>query len=214
MNALNIGAAVCSCISLLFLLLALGSDYWLDDSVGHFGLWKLCGGNQCSFFGLKGLTGKIFSVFVEKDHKDLFMSSWAISMGLYINRHPCGGTGVRMNEVEKSDYSAFHAIRAFMILGMIAGAVSLGGLGTMLSQSNLGNISMGLISSIASFTAGLCVMIAMAIFSGQTDSFLKPFNLSTIPYGWSFGLGWTSFPLYLITGGLAYKLHKDTAVST
>ncbi|XP_070805423.1 lens fiber membrane intrinsic protein-like isoform X1 [Pituophis catenifer annectens] len=155
MSALHIGAGVCSCISLLCLLLALGSDYWIADSGLHIGLWKYCEHELCDSLGVEGVS------------------------------------------------ASFHAIRTFMFLGMIAGAVSLGGLCTMNRQPSLGNISMSWITYIASFTAGLCVMIAMSIFSGGIGS--------TKLYGWSFGLGWASFPLFFITGWLTYKLHKNRA---
>ncbi|XP_015746850.1 protein NKG7-like [Python bivittatus] len=153
MNALHIGVAVCSCISLLFLLLALGSNNWIENSVTSIGLWNVCVNTICTTYSMDVVP------------------------------------------------AYFHATRAFLILGMIAGAVSFGGLCIMFSQSKIGNISLSLVSCIASFTAALCVMIAMAVFTAKADSIA--------PYGWSFGIGWASFPLYLITGGLTYKLHKD-----
>ncbi|KAH0631403.1 hypothetical protein JD844_005711, partial [Phrynosoma platyrhinos] len=81
-----------------------------------------------------------------------------------------------------------NAVRAFMLIGMIAGAVSFFGLCVTFCKSQLGSISLAMISAIASFAAGICAMIAMAIFTADTSS-----------YGWSFGLGWASFPLFLIT---------------
>ncbi|XP_026574576.1 protein NKG7-like [Pseudonaja textilis] len=149
MSALHFGAVFCSFISLLCLLTALGSDYWLADSVAHLGLWKICNQEKCHSLGVEWVS------------------------------------------------AALHAIRTFMFLGMIAGAVSLGGLCVMNSQPRL--------AYMASFTAGLCVMIAMSIFSGRVASASK--------FGWSFGLGWASFPLYLLNGCLTYILYKNTATT-
>ncbi|XP_026540374.1 protein NKG7-like [Notechis scutatus] len=149
MSALHFGAVFCSFISLLCLLTALGSDYWLADSGSHLGLWKICNHGACQSLGVEWVPATL------------------------------------------------HAIRTFMFLGMIAGAVSLGGLCVMNSQPRL--------AYMASFTAGLCVMIAMSIFSGRADS--------TSKFGWSFGLGWASFPLYLLNGCLTYILYKNTATT-
>ncbi|KAM6427733.1 uncharacterized protein PHA67_002813 isoform 2-T2 [Liasis olivaceus] len=143
MNALHISAAVCSCISLLFLLLALGSDSWIKNLATNIGLWKVCVSLICVTYTMDVVPAYL------------------------------------------------HATRAFLILGMIAGAVSFGGLCIMFSQSRIGNMSLSLVSCIASFTAALCVMIAMAVFTAKTDF--------PSQYGWSFGIGWASFPLYLIT---------------
>ncbi|KAL7981103.1 hypothetical protein Chor_005337, partial [Crotalus horridus] len=94
MNALHFAATFFSFISLLFLLAALGSDYWIVDSSKHLGLWKYCDDGTCYSLGVKSVSG-------------------------------------------------------------------------------------------------FCVMIAMSIFSGTFGS--------TNQYGWSFGLGWASFPLYILT---------------
>ncbi|XP_058051803.1 lens fiber membrane intrinsic protein-like [Ahaetulla prasina] len=154
MSALHFGAAFCSCISLLCLLSALASDYWVAESEIHMGLWKLCDHEECHPFGVKEVSASI------------------------------------------------HATRTFMLLGVIAGVVSLGGLCVMTRQPSLGNISISRITCIASFTAGFCVMIAMSIFTGMTGS--------TNFYGWSFGFGWASFPLYFLIGYLTYMLYKNT----
>ncbi|XP_032084188.1 lens fiber membrane intrinsic protein-like [Thamnophis elegans] len=156
MSALHFGAVLSSFISLLFLILALATDYWIAIPGNHMGLWKVCEDHKCYPLHLE-LVG-----------------------------------------------ASLHAIRTFMFLGMINGVFSLGGLCVLFWKPLLGNISMSSTAWFGSFTAGLCVMIAMSIFTGVID----------IPYyGWSFGLGWASFPLYLLTGGLAYTLHRSTAAT-
>ncbi|XP_034973619.1 protein NKG7-like [Zootoca vivipara] len=150
MNVLQISAVACAFISLLFLLIALGSDYWLQSSVHNTGLWVGC-----------------------------------------YSKEGCGSFGM-----DVPDY--YHATRAFMFFGMIAGAVSCLGLCGKCFDFQFGSLSKAKTAAIASLVAALCVMIAMATFTGQTGS-----NAS---YGWSFGLGWASFPLFLVTGVLAFLL--------
>ncbi|XP_032083593.1 uncharacterized protein LOC116515580 [Thamnophis elegans] len=156
MSALHFGAVLSSFISLLFLILALATDYWIAHSGTRLGLWNTCQDQTCFPLSVKLVPGSI------------------------------------------------HAIRIFMFLGLISGVVSLGGLCVLFWKPLLGNISMSITACLASFTAGLCVMIAMSIFTGQ---------IASTYYGWSFGLGWASFPLYLLTGGLAYTLHRSTAAT-
>ncbi|XP_016851583.2 protein NKG7 [Anolis carolinensis] len=93
-----------------------------------------------------------------------------------------------------------NATRAFMILGMIAGAVSLFSLLASYFRTHLHSFSLAKLAAISSLFAGLAVMIAMSIYTSENSN-----------YGWSFGLGWASFPLFLITSGLAYVFHTSTA---
>nr|XP_028598367.1 protein NKG7-like [Podarcis muralis] len=150
MNVLQFSTVACAFISLLFLLIALGSDYWLQNSVFNNGLWVGCNSKDgCHSFGM-----------------------------------------------DVPDY--YHATRAFMFFGMIAGAVSCLTLIGKFFDFQCGSLSKTKTAAVASFVAALCVMIAMATFTGQTEG--------KGSYGWSFGLGWASFPLFLMTGALAFLL--------
>ncbi|XP_060114003.1 protein NKG7-like [Heteronotia binoei] len=91
-----------------------------------------------------------------------------------------------------------HATRAFLLMGMVAGAVSFFALCASFSHAHIGSISIKHLAVSASFVAGVCSMIAMSTFTGKYR--VKP-SLAWI--GWSFGIGWASFPLFLITGVLA-----------
>ncbi|XP_034975997.1 protein NKG7-like [Zootoca vivipara] len=154
MQALQIGAVVCAFISLLLLLIALGSDYWVANALSNTGLWK-----GCFYYG-------------------------AI--------YTCRSLGMNVRDF-------IHATRAFMFFGLVAGAVSCIGLCSTFFGLQCGSISKAKASAIASIVAAGCVLIAMATFTGCMGT--------EISYGWSFGLGWASFPLFLITGGLAFRLN-------
>uniref|UniRef100_A0ABM5ERE3 Claudin domain-containing protein 2-like n=1 Tax=Pogona vitticeps TaxID=103695 RepID=A0ABM5ERE3_9SAUR len=52
MNVLQISSVVCSFVSLLLLLLSLGSNYWVMNGDRHAGLWNLCDPTVCVSFGL------------------------------------------------------------------------------------------------------------------------------------------------------------------
>ncbi|XP_062818590.1 epithelial membrane protein 2-like [Anolis carolinensis] len=100
---------------------------------------------------------------------------------------------------------SFEATRAFMLLGMIAGAVSFFGLCFTFYKSRLGSVSLAMVSAYASIAAGICAMIAMSVFTAGTAV-----DGTVVWYGWSFGLGWASFPFFLITGGLAFAFQSMT----
>ncbi|XP_060641856.1 lens fiber membrane intrinsic protein-like [Anolis sagrei] len=150
MHILQICATVCCFISLLLLLIALGTDYWVEDSSKHEGLWKNCTLSNC--YDIQDPTDKL------------------------------------------------NASRAFMILGMISGAVSLLSLFATCFQTHFYSFSLAKLAAISSLFAGIAAMIAMSIYTSEHSN-----------YGWSFGVGWASFPLFLITGGLAYVFHTSTA---
>ncbi|XP_077196941.1 protein NKG7-like isoform X2 [Paroedura picta] len=153
MEGLRIAACVFSFISLLLLIIAMASNYWIINSnISHLGLWQICDAITCLSYGM-----------------------------------------------EVRDY--IHATRAFLFMGMIAGAVSFFGLCASFYHSHIGSISIKPLAMSASFAAGVCSLIAMATFTGMYSQYI----VLGVWYGWSFGLGWASFPLFLITGGLAWK---------
>nr|XP_032659180.1 protein NKG7-like [Chelonoidis abingdonii] len=140
-------STVLALLSLLLLLVALGSDHWLVAGSFHEGLWKSC---------LNSLCGQIPSVSV-----------------------------------------SLKVTRALTLLGVIAGCVSCVALVASFLRSHLGSLALTLLSCLGSFSAGLCAMIALAVYTGE---FAGAVNAAKFTFGWSFGLGWASFPLFLITG--------------
>ncbi|XP_015271131.1 PREDICTED: protein NKG7-like [Gekko japonicus] len=101
----------------------------------------------------------------------------------------------------------FHATRAFLFMGMVAGAISCFGLCTSFFRTHIGSISIKVLAVSASFVAGVCSLIAMSTFTGVYNDIML---FAGTGFGWSFGVGWASFPLFLITGGLAYKAISST----
>ncbi|CAM4629848.1 unnamed protein product [Lepidochelys kempii] len=156
-------STVLALLSLLLLLVALGSDHWLvDDAVLeslHEGLWKSC---------LNSVCGQISSASV-----------------------------------------SLKVTRVFTVLGVIAGSVSSFALLASFLHSHPGSVSLTLVSFLGSFSAGLCAMIALAVYTGE---FAGAVNVAPgqVTFGWSFGLGWASFPLFLITGVVTLVAHQPS----
>ncbi|XP_032083943.1 epithelial membrane protein 1-like [Thamnophis elegans] len=125
---------------------------------------------------------------------DYWRAAPGIHLGLWkvCKHHECFPTFMVL------ELGPIRAVQAFMFLGLISGVVSLGGLCVLFWKPLLCKISMSRTACLASFSAALCVMIAMSIFASYND----PDN------GWSFGLAVLSFLFYLLTGGLACTLHR------
>ncbi|KAH1180039.1 protein NKG7-like [Mauremys mutica] len=158
MPFLRILSTVLVLLSLLLLLIALGSDYWLADNSGsHSGLWKSCSSSLCLQYS---------------------------SVLGYVD-----------------------ATRAFLFLAVIAGFLSFFALIPSFFRSHLGPVSLSLVSAVGSFSAGLCAMIALAVFTGELAGAVNV-PPGQVTFGWSFGLGWASFPLFLITGAVMMFARK------
>ncbi|XP_050786268.1 protein NKG7-like [Gopherus flavomarginatus] len=93
----------------------------------------------------------------------------------------------------------FHTSRFFMILAMFAGFLSFFALIASFFCSHFRSVSLLLVSTVGSFSAGVCAIIALAVFTNGDCQLIMPGILS---YGWSYGLGWLSFFLYLGTGAV------------
>ncbi|XP_065259443.1 protein NKG7-like [Emys orbicularis] len=89
--------------------------------------------------------------------------------------------------------------RLFLFLALIAGFLSFFALIASFFRSHLGSVSLTLVSAVGSYSAGLCALIALTVYTGE---FVEAVNVppGQVTFGWSFGLGWASFPLFLITG--------------
>ncbi|XP_043357868.1 protein NKG7-like isoform X2 [Dermochelys coriacea] len=159
----RISSTVLALLSLLLLLVALGSDHWLvDDTVlgsPHEGLWKSCLNSVCEQ-----------------------ISSASVSLKV---------------------------TRVFTLLGVIAGLVSSFALFASFLRSHPGSVSLTLVSFLGSFSAGLCAMIALAVYTGEFAGAVNAAQ-SQVTFGWSFGLGWASFLLFLITGVVMLVAHQSS----
>ncbi|XP_074837503.1 protein NKG7-like [Carettochelys insculpta] len=100
-------------------------------------------------------------------------------------------------------------IRAFILLGAIMGSLSCFTLFASFLRPQLSFMSLTLPSFLSSYGAGLCALIAMAVY---TREFAAAVNVTEGQgtFSWSFGLGWASFPLFLITGVVTLAAHRSS----
>ncbi|XP_029433223.1 lens fiber membrane intrinsic protein-like [Rhinatrema bivittatum] len=117
---------------------------------------------------------------------------WLACSGLFCSHY---SSGIRFLDVT----------RTFIIFSCIA-ASSAGILAfSSFNSPFLGKFSKVLIAAILSFVSAGCVVISMAVYTGEIGKVLP--NIASSHYAWSFILGWTAFPLLLIAGALFLAAH-------
>nr|XP_056703723.1 protein NKG7-like [Euleptes europaea] len=166
MLACRILSLLVACVSLICLLMALVTDYWLvaygGKDIAHSGLWKTC------------IAGHCFAPDVPDDY--------------------------------------IVATRAFLILASLAALASAVSLVGLFIQCTLHNVWGSFIASIAAFAAGLCTLIAVAVYTaeswGNNDSRIQR------TYEWSFYLAWAAFPMLLLAGISSLLVHLRSPPSS
>ncbi|XP_050786275.1 protein NKG7-like [Gopherus flavomarginatus] len=103
------------------------------------------------------------------------------------------------------------ATKTFLILGLLAGLLSAFSLLALLSGSGLDTVSPLVVSAVGSFSAGFCVLIALTVFTSEFAEVIKV-TWPHISFGWSWGLGWASIPLFLLTGGVTLLAQESNSI--
>ncbi|XP_075764015.1 protein NKG7-like isoform X2 [Pelodiscus sinensis] len=93
------------------------------------------------------------------------------------------------------------ATKLFLMLGLLAGLLSAFTLLVLFSGSSFDSVLPLMVSAMGSFSAGFCVLVGMAVFTSDLNSFIK-FMWPHMSFGWSVGVGWVSVPVFLLTGGV------------
>ncbi|XP_067413582.1 protein NKG7-like [Emydura macquarii macquarii] len=101
------------------------------------------------------------------------------------------------------------ATRMFLMLGLLAGLLSGFSLLASLSGSSSDSGSLLMVSAVGSFSAGFCIMVAMAVF---TSEFAEVIKATRITFGWSLAIGWASIPFFLLTGGVTLLAQDSSSI--
>ncbi|XP_053123593.1 lens fiber membrane intrinsic protein-like [Hemicordylus capensis] len=100
----------------------------------------------------------------------------------------CIGTKCSMRGADVKGY--LHTTRAFMVIGMFLGSLSYFLLCAMFFYTQSAYYCLAKNAASLSYAAGICSIIGMATYTASVTS---------DSYGWSFDVGWASFPLFFIT---------------
>ncbi|XP_066121354.1 protein NKG7 [Saccopteryx bilineata] len=127
---------------------------------------------------------------------------WFVALGPTSSAH----SGLWPNGDQHAVAGYIRVTQTFNILATLCGLVSL----VLLVLSCVPSLSAPgqgpLVSSITAFVAALCMMVAMAVYTGERWSQPQEPQIQTF-FSWSFYLGWVSIPLLLSAGGLSLVAH-------
>ncbi|CAM2107976.1 unnamed protein product [Caretta caretta] len=207
---LQVASPTLALLSLLLLLVALGSDHWLllkeNQVVMHSGLWKLCMNLGCLIpLNVPGLCATVaMAMFTSQSTKTIMITSPQVSFGwsFYVGWAACP-LSLLANYIE--------ATKMFLMLGLLAGLLSAFSLLALLRGSSFDTVSPFVVSAMGSFSAGFCILIALTVFTSEFAEVMKVTWLH-VSFGWSWGLGWASIPLFLLTGGVTLLAQESNSI--
>ncbi|XP_077196929.1 protein NKG7-like [Paroedura picta] len=104
------------------------------------------------------------------------------------------------------------ATRVFLILASLAAFALTVSLIALFKRHTIYNVRGSFIASMSAFSAGLCTLIAVAVYTAESwenkDSSIQR------TYEWSFYLAWATFPMLLLAGALSLLLHLRSPASS
>ncbi|XP_061453715.1 protein NKG7-like [Rhineura floridana] len=102
-----------------------------------------------------------------------------------------------------------HFTRAFLLIACFCGLISLLCICISFERDLLFRISLVRTAAAFSFCSGLFILIGMSIFT-YVHKRSQSYTRDLVIFGSSYGLGWASIPMYVITGILLMLTHKTT----
>ncbi|XP_034279461.1 transmembrane protein 235-like [Pantherophis guttatus] len=148
--------------SLMLMLVALFTPYWVTESTPHGllhgGLWSICLDPNCDFYPVN--------------------LAWFV-----------------------------HTARTFLVLGTICGFLAWCCVSFSFLRTQVSSVSLVLLASIFSITAGTLFLLGMCIFTYIYRN-SRPYTQHLIIFGSSYSLAWACIPMFIITGALLMKTHR------
>ncbi|XP_043854872.1 lens fiber membrane intrinsic protein isoform X1 [Dromiciops gliroides] len=205
------GGLFCAWVGNILLVVATATDHWmqyrLSGAFAHQGLWRYCLSNKCYLqtesigksvgVGKGGEWGKLEAISEGRQ-----WHQWRCQLGLKENK---GATRAYWN-----------ATRAFMILASLccfAGIVI--GILAFAQLPTFHRLTRPFSAGIMFFISTLFVLLAMAIYTGVTVSFLGR-RFGDWRFSWSYILGWVSLLMTFFAGIFymcAYRMHECRRLS-
>uniref|UniRef100_A0A8D2JNI5 Lens fiber membrane intrinsic protein n=1 Tax=Sciurus vulgaris TaxID=55149 RepID=A0A8D2JNI5_SCIVU len=191
------GGLFCAWVGTILLVVATATDHWmqyrLSGSFAHQGLWRYCLGNKC---------------YLQTE-----------SIGEPGQSHTVGCSRGRASGLEgKGPTQAYwNATRAFMILSALCATSGIVmGILAFAQQSAFTRLSRPFSAGIMFFASTLFVLLALAIYTGVTVSFLGR-RFGDWRFSWSYILGWVALLMTFFAGIFymcAYRMHECRRLST
>ncbi|KAI5759628.1 LIM2 [Gulo gulo luscus] len=201
------GGLFCAWVGTILLVVATATDHWmqyrLSGSFAHQGLWRYCLGNKC---------------YLQTESIGKAPGAGAgprTRAGLRAPPHPRGHTlDTCLAGGELCAY--WNATRAFMILSSLCATSGIiMGILAFAQQPTFTRLSRPFSAGIMFFASTFFVLLALAIYTGVTVSFLGR-RFGDWRFSWSYILGWVALLMAFFAGIFymcAYRMHECRRLS-
>ncbi|KAM4801107.1 lens fiber membrane intrinsic protein isoform 1-T1 [Urocitellus parryii] len=206
------GGLFCAWVGTILLVVATATDHWmqyrLSGSFAHQGLWRYCLGHKC-YLQTESIG--------EPWDRALPRAGWGHGEGETSGPREAGS----LLEQPGSDLGVptayWNATRAFMILSALCATSGIVmGILAFAQQSAFTRLSRPFSAGIMFFASTLFVLLALAIYTGVTVSFLGR-RFGDWRFSWSYILGWVALLMTFFAGIFymcAYRMHECRRLST
>ncbi|KAM5237470.1 lens fiber membrane intrinsic protein isoform 1-T1 [Ctenodactylus gundi] len=192
------GGLFCAWVGTILLVVATATDHWmqyrLSGAFAHQGLWRYCLGTKC-YLQSESIGEPSVGVWGPGTH----------------------GKALRLRERKGPAQAYWNATRAFMILSALCATSGIVmGILAFAQQSAFSRLSRPFSAGIMFFASTLFVLLALAIYTGITVSFLGR-RFGDWRFSWSYILGWVSLLMTFFAGIFymcAYRMHECRRMST
>uniref|UniRef100_A0A8C9JGY1 Lens fiber membrane intrinsic protein n=1 Tax=Panthera tigris altaica TaxID=74533 RepID=A0A8C9JGY1_PANTA len=198
------GGLFCAWVGTILLVVATATDHWmqyrLSGSFAHQGLWRYCLGNKCYLqtesIGKAPGPGRGRAWGHRTSPPDLQVENCVVQRGK--------GT------------TYWNATRAFMILSSLCATSGIiMGILAFAQQPAFTRLSRPFSAGILFFASTFFVLLALAIYTGVTVSFLGR-RFGDWRFSWSYILGWVALLMTFFAGIFymcAYRMHECRRLS-
>ncbi|KAM6154007.1 lens fiber membrane intrinsic protein isoform 1-T1 [Erethizon dorsatum] len=203
------GGLFCAWVGTILLVVATATDHWmqyrLSGAFAHQGLWRYCLGHKC-YLQTESI-GELWPGWG--------LTGWGLTAWGPFRRE--GLAAQRERDQPEASWSYWNATRAFMILSALCATSGIiMGILAFTQQSTLTRLSRPFSAGIIFFASTLFVLLALAIYTGVTVSFLGR-RFGDWRFSWSYILGWVALLMTFFAGIFymcAYRMHECRRLST
>ncbi|XP_004410016.1 PREDICTED: lens fiber membrane intrinsic protein isoform X1 [Odobenus rosmarus divergens] len=200
------GGLFCAWVGTILLVVATATDHWmqyrLSGSFAHQGLWRYCLGNKCY----------LQTESIGKAPGRGLCRAWGESPPRGTTSPPFGlWRTLWLREGKGATTAYWNATRAFMILSSLCATSGIiMGILAFAQQPTFTRLSRPFSAGIMFFASTFFVLLALAIYTGVTLSFLGR-RFGDWRFSWSYILGWVALLMTFFAGIFymcAYRMHE------
>eukprot|EP00070_Physeter_catodon_P006159 XP_007113207.1 lens fiber membrane intrinsic protein isoform X1 [Physeter catodon] len=210
------GGLFCAWVGTILLVVATATDHWmqyrLSGAFAHQGLWRYCLGSKCYLQteSIGEAPGWGLGCAWDQSLKQGRTSQWKDHLF-------CRWGTLWLREGKRPAQAYWNATRAFMILSSLCATSGIiMGIMAFAQQPTFTRFSRPFSAGIVFFASTFFVLLALAIYTGVTVSFLGR-RFGDWRFSWSYILGWVALLMTFFAGIFymcAYRMNECRRLST